>query len=150
MVAIFAGAGDRAVRAGVLRILATLPGVTVTQGASAGQPTLVLTGGADEVGPGHQEQLTVNTQTGAPISFVGGALGSSTGPQVAYKAPVAALAGGGQRTAARGIRVCSSAPRRRIDASVKSSAGRRTVGLPVASRMWRSRRRSATNACRRP
>ena len=70
--AIIAGAGDPQVRAGVLQILATLPGVTVTHGTSDGQPTLILTGGADEVGSGYQEQLTINAETGMPIQFVGG------------------------------------------------------------------------------
>jgi len=38
--ALIAGSGDPQVRAGVLRILATLPGVTVTNGTSGDQPTL--------------------------------------------------------------------------------------------------------------
>jgi hypothetical protein len=71
--AIIAGAGDPQVRAGVLRILATLPGVTVTNGTADGQATLVLTGGAPEVGANYSEQLTINAQTGVPIKFVGGA-----------------------------------------------------------------------------
>jgi hypothetical protein len=40
--AIVAGAGEPDVRVGVLKILATLPGVTVTNGTSGGAPTLVL------------------------------------------------------------------------------------------------------------
>ena len=84
--AMIAGAGNPQVRAGVLQILATLPGVTVTHGTSAdGQPTLVLTGGADEVGSGYQEQLTVNAETGMPISFVGGPPSGSPATQVEYK-----------------------------------------------------------------
>jgi hypothetical protein len=84
--AIIAGAGNPQVRAGVLQILATLPGVTVTDGTSAdGQPTLVLTGGADEVGSGYQEQLTVNAETGMPIGFVGGPPSGSPATQVEYK-----------------------------------------------------------------
>jgi hypothetical protein len=84
--AMVAGAGDPQVRAGVLQILATLPGVTVTHGTSAdGQPTLVLTGGADEVGSGYQEQLTVNAETGMPIGFVGGPPNGDAATQVEYK-----------------------------------------------------------------
>jgi len=84
--AMIAGAGNPQVRAGVLQILATLPGVTVTHGTSAdGQPTLVLTGGADEVGSGYQEQLTVNAETGMPIGFVGGPPSGSAATQVEYK-----------------------------------------------------------------
>jgi hypothetical protein len=84
--AITAGAGDPQVRAGVLQILATLPGVTVTHGTSSdGQPTLVLTGGAYEVGTGYQEQLTVNADTGMPIEFVGGPPTGAPATQVDYQ-----------------------------------------------------------------
>jgi hypothetical protein len=84
--AMIAGAGNPQVRAGVLQILATLPGVTATHGTSAdGQPTLVLTSGADEVGSGYQEQLTVNAETGMPIGFVGGPPSGSPATQVQYK-----------------------------------------------------------------
>ena len=50
--ALIAGSGDPQVRAGVLRILATLPDVTVTSGTSGGKPTLVLTAGETELGIG--------------------------------------------------------------------------------------------------
>jgi hypothetical protein len=83
--AMIAGSGQPEVRAGVLRILATLPGVTVTEGTSGGQPTLVLTGGADEVGYGYSEQLTVNATTGIPISFAGGAPGQKPTATVNYQ-----------------------------------------------------------------
>ncbi len=83
--AIIAGAGDPQVRAGVLKILAMLPGVTVTRGSSGGQPTLVLTGGADEVGAGYQEQLTINADTGMPIGFVGGSPNGAPATQVDYQ-----------------------------------------------------------------
>ena len=83
--AIIAGAGDPQVRAGVLKILAMLPDVTVTRGTSGGQPTLVLTGGADEVGTGYQEQLTINADTGMPIGFVGGPPNGAPATQVDYQ-----------------------------------------------------------------
>jgi hypothetical protein len=70
--AIIAGSGDPAVRVGVLRILAALPGVTVTQGSSNGEPTLVLTAGTPEMGYDRTEQLTINAHSGVPIQFVGG------------------------------------------------------------------------------
>jgi hypothetical protein len=70
--AITAGAGDPRVRAGVLKILATLPGVTVTDGNADGRATLVLTAGTPEMGPGYTERLTIDAQTGVPIQFVGG------------------------------------------------------------------------------
>ncbi len=84
--ALIAGAGDPQVRAGVLQILAILPGVTVTHGtASDGQPTLVLTAGAREVGAGYQEQLTINADTGMPIGFVGGSPSGTPSTQVDYQ-----------------------------------------------------------------
>jgi hypothetical protein len=71
--AIIAGSGDPEVRVGVLRILATLPGVTVTQSSSSGgQPTLVLSAGTPEMGYDLTEQLTINARTGVPIQFVSG------------------------------------------------------------------------------
>ncbi len=83
--AIIAGSGDPQVRAGVLRILATLPDVTVTTGTSAGQPTLILASGANEVGPGYAEQLTINATTGIPVSFTGGTPGQPPAATVNYQ-----------------------------------------------------------------
>jgi hypothetical protein len=77
--AIIAGSGEPQVRAGVLRILATLPDVTVTAGTSGGQPTQVLTAGTPELGYGLIEQLTINATTGIPVSFAGGAVGQALG-----------------------------------------------------------------------
>jgi hypothetical protein len=83
--AIIAGSGEPDVRAGVLRILATLPGVTVTNGTSGGEPTLVLTAGTPEVGAGYQEQLTIDANTGVPIQFVGGPPNGTPATSVNYK-----------------------------------------------------------------
>ncbi|MGH9046538.1 MAG: hypothetical protein ACRDVW_04405 [Acidimicrobiales bacterium] len=83
--ALIAGSGDPQVRAGVLRLLATLPDVTVTSGTSAGQPTLVLAAGTDEVGPGYTEQLTINATTGIPVSFASGAPGQTSSGAVTYQ-----------------------------------------------------------------
>lgn len=84
--AIIAGAGNPQVRAGVLKILALLPGVTVSQGTGPdGQPTLVLTAGAYEVGANYQEQLTVNAENGMPVQFVGGAPGQAPETTVDYQ-----------------------------------------------------------------
>jgi hypothetical protein len=91
--ALIAGAGDPQVRAGVLEILALLPGVTVAHGTSSdGQPTLVLTGGADEVGSGYQEQLTINAATGVPIGFVGGPPNGAPATQVDFQVARVTLA----------------------------------------------------------
>jgi hypothetical protein len=83
--AIIAGSGDPQVRAGVLRILATLPDVSVTPGTSGGQSTLVLTAGAPELGSGYTEQLTINATTGLPVSFTGGAPGQTPSATVTYQ-----------------------------------------------------------------
>jgi hypothetical protein len=74
--AIIAGSGDPQVRAGVLRILATLPGVTVINGTSGGRPTLVLTAGSPELGAGYTEQLTIDADSGVPLQFIGGPPGA--------------------------------------------------------------------------
>jgi len=83
--ALIAGSGDPQVRAGVLRILATLPDVTVTSGTSAGQPTLVLSAGTSEVGSGYAEQLTINATTGVPVSFASGAPGQTPSGTISYQ-----------------------------------------------------------------
>jgi hypothetical protein len=84
--ALIAGSGQPQVRAGVLRILATLHGITVKHGHSAGKPTLVLTAGAAEMGPGYAERLTINADSGVPISFAGGDLRKHPGVVVHYHA----------------------------------------------------------------
>jgi hypothetical protein len=83
--ALIAGSGESQVRAGVLRILATLPDVTVTNGTSGGQPTLVLTAGTSELGYGYTEQLTINATTGIPVSFAGGVPGQTAQASVTYQ-----------------------------------------------------------------
>jgi hypothetical protein len=83
--ALIAGSGQPDVRAGVLQILATLPGVTVTQGSSDGQPTLVLSAGAAELGSGYSEQLTINADSGVPLQFAGGAPGATPTALVNYQ-----------------------------------------------------------------
>jgi hypothetical protein len=87
--ALVAGAGNPQVRAGVLRLVSALPGITVTHGTADGQPTLTLTAGAAEVGfagidkanpkaqtgPAYQEAITINADTGIPLGFAGGPAG---------------------------------------------------------------------------
>lgn len=97
--ALIAGAGDPQVRAGVLKILATLPGVTVTQGTTAsGEQTLVLRSGPQETGAGYTEQLTIDANTGVPIQFVGGVTNDPAATTVNYKVVRVTLAdvGAGQ------------------------------------------------------
>ena len=54
--ALVAGSGNPRVRAGVLRLVSALPGITVTHGTVAGQPTLTLTAGAAELGTRRDRQ----------------------------------------------------------------------------------------------
>jgi hypothetical protein len=90
--ALIAGAGNPQVRAGVLRLLSILPGITVTHGTADGQPTLTLTAGQAELAfmnnpqadpkanPGsvYQEAITINADTGIPLGFVGGPSGQAS------------------------------------------------------------------------
>jgi hypothetical protein len=93
--ALVAGSGNPQVRAGVLRLVSALPGITVTHGTADGQPTLTLTAGAAELGyagvskptkanpkgtptgPAYQEAITINADTGVPLGFVGGPAGKA-------------------------------------------------------------------------
>ena len=91
--ALVAGSGDPRVRAGVLRLVSALPGITVTHGTVAGQPTLTLTAGAAELGnagidkanpkaetgPAYQEAITINADTGIPLQVASGPAGKVAG-----------------------------------------------------------------------
>ena len=90
--ALVAGSGNPQVRAGVLRLVSALPGITVTHGTVDGQPTLTLTAGkaelgtvgidkADpkvETGPAYQEAITINADTGIPLQIASGPAGKVT------------------------------------------------------------------------
>jgi hypothetical protein len=96
--ALIAGSGNPQVRAGVLRLVSALPGVTVTRGTADGQPTLTLTAGAAEfglvgidkanpklgVGPAYQEAITINANTGIPLQMAGGPVGRTPTVTVTY------------------------------------------------------------------
>ena len=91
--ALVAGSGNPQVRAGVLRLVSALPGITVTHGTVDGQPTLTLTAGAAELGnvgigkadpkadtgPAYQEAITINADTGIPLEVASGPAGKVTG-----------------------------------------------------------------------
>jgi hypothetical protein len=91
--ALVAGSGNPQVRAGVLRLVSALPGITVTHGTVDGQPTLTLTAGAAELGrvgidtanpkaetgPAYQEAITINADTGIPLQIASGPAGQVTG-----------------------------------------------------------------------
>lgn len=93
--ALVAGSGNPQVRAGVLRLVSALPGITVTRGTADGQPTLTLTAGAAEMGyevigkgdkahpkgkmgPADHEAITINATTGIPLRIAGGPTGKMT------------------------------------------------------------------------
>jgi hypothetical protein len=91
--ALVAGSGNPQVRAGVLRLVSVLPGITVTHGTADGQPSLTLTAGAAELGhvgtdkadpkadtgPAYQEAITINADTGIPLEIASGPAGKIAG-----------------------------------------------------------------------
>lgn len=82
---LISGAGNAELREGVLRILSTIPAVTVTNSTTGGQPTLTVTASSPDVPTDYQEQLVVNAQSGIPESFQGGAPGQTPGVTVSYQ-----------------------------------------------------------------
>jgi hypothetical protein len=104
--ALVAGSGNPRVRAGVLRLVSALPGITVTHGTAGGQPTLTLTAGAAELGnagtdkaspkadtgPAYQEAITINAGTGIPLEVASGPAGKVAGT-VTYVVTRVSLAG---------------------------------------------------------
>jgi hypothetical protein len=79
-----AGAGNPQVRAGILRILSTLPEVTVSDTTTNGQPTLTVTATAPALPANYEEALTINATSGVPVSFAGGTPGQTPSVTVAY------------------------------------------------------------------
>jgi hypothetical protein len=110
--ALIVGSGNPQVRAGVLRLVSALPGITVTHGTVDGQPTLTLTAGAAELGntvsgidnadpkaatgPAYQEAITINADTGIPLEIAGGPAGKVdvTVTYVVTRVSLADIAGG--------------------------------------------------------
>ena len=64
------GAGDPKIREGVLRLVSTIPEVTVADSSTGGQPTLTITAGPAVFGGDGEQVLTINARTGMPISSV--------------------------------------------------------------------------------
>lgn len=73
--ALQAGAGQPEVRAGVLRLLSTLPEVNVRSTNVNGAAMLTLTATAPAMPANYQETLTINGTTGVPVNFAGGVPG---------------------------------------------------------------------------
>jgi hypothetical protein len=88
--ALTAGAGSPTVRAGVLRLLATLPEVTVSKTSTSGQGTLTLTNTDPAVkdgpksSPSYTEMLIINADTGVPVAFHGGVDPKAPGINITY------------------------------------------------------------------
>ncbi len=91
MNALVAGAGNPQVRAGVVRLLATLPTIAVTDTETNGQPTLTLAAGAAEMPADYQKALVINANTGIPIELVGGARGGTPDVTITYQVSRVAL-----------------------------------------------------------
>jgi hypothetical protein len=72
-------AGDPAIRAGVLRLLSTIPAVTVTKSTTDGRRTLTITAGPAVFGGAGEEVLTVSATTGLPVKSVSTAPGVPAG-----------------------------------------------------------------------
>lgn len=68
--ALTAGGGNPQVRAGVLRLISTISGVTVASSTTGGQPTLTLTAGPEVFGGVGSQVLTIAAKTGMPLKSV--------------------------------------------------------------------------------
>ena len=62
--------GDVKVRAGVLRLLSTIPAVRVVDSTTGGQPSLTITAGPGAFGGMGDEVLIISATTGLPLSSV--------------------------------------------------------------------------------
>lgn len=98
MDALLAGAGDPQVRAGVLKLFATVPEITVASGTLNGRQTLDLTASVLSSKAGiYQEQLVLDANTGVPLEMIGGNQGQTPDVTVFYtitRTTVAAVANG--------------------------------------------------------
>jgi hypothetical protein len=74
--------GNPQIREGVLRLVSTIPAVTVVNSRTGGQPTLTLTAGPAVFGGTGKQVLTISARTGMPISSWVGDLGPRTPPSL--------------------------------------------------------------------
>ena len=82
MDAIVAGGTRPDVRAGALRLLATIPAVLVSQTTFAGKPALELD--ARVFGDDYEEHLVIDAETGMPLHFTGGYPGKAPDVTITY------------------------------------------------------------------
>ncbi len=86
MDALTMGGGNPQIRIGVLRLLSTVPEVTVRNSTTDGQATLMLTASnALFGGTGGDQVLTINASTGIPVSSVSGVPGQPPSSVVTYQ-----------------------------------------------------------------
>ena len=93
--ALVAGGSRPDVRAGVLRLLASIPDVAVSQTTSEGRPALELD--ARVFGDDYEEHLVIDAETGIPLRFWGGVPGKAPGAVITYavtRVTAADIAGG--------------------------------------------------------
>jgi hypothetical protein len=87
------GAGNPQVREGVLRVLSTIPEVTVAHATTGRQPTLALTAAPALMGGGLPAQVvTISARTGMPISMVNGTPGQRYYSKTTYRVSRVTLA----------------------------------------------------------
>jgi len=88
------GGGSPQVRAGVLRLISTISGVTVANSMTSGQHSLTITAGPAVFGGQGKQVLTISARTGMPISSWVGDLGPKTPPSLeTYKVSRVTLTG---------------------------------------------------------
>ncbi len=88
------GGGDPQVREGVLRLLSTVSGVSVTSTTTNGQATLTLTAGPEVFGGTGKQVLIIGATTGMPINSWVGDLGPKVAASVTtYQASRVTLSG---------------------------------------------------------
>jgi hypothetical protein len=85
MDALLSGAGNPQVRAGVLKLYATIPQISTSTGTLNGQQTLDVTASLLSSNSGlYQEQLVLNADTGVPLEMIGGNQGQTPDVTVYY------------------------------------------------------------------
>jgi len=65
------------IRVGVLRLLSTIPGVTVADSTTGGRPTLTITSGPSVFGGYGNQVLIIDAETGLPVSTAMKTLGGA-------------------------------------------------------------------------
>jgi len=90
------GGSDPQIREGVLRLVSTIPGVTVASSTTGGQPTLTITAGPALFGGGGDQVLTVSARTGVPVSSVesGGGLATAVETNLVTRVSLAGIKAG--------------------------------------------------------